>query len=312
MKGNPITIFTSLNLDKGTALKNLVILVLPIALVACAGGSSSSSSTSPSAATTPFTSWSNTAVGTPVSLSSGPSSTLALDGASVQGASDGSATLTLNSSNNFSAISASNSASSVSFSTANGDDLQSGFFGNSTVALNKSQTTVGVFANPAAYGFEYQTFGAWGAYGNATTPAYAVSVGSPSPVSAIPTTGSLTFTGGAAGYYVDASKFSYVTNANMVAVVTFDNRTVAFTTTNTTIAGGPGGALLSSPSLNMTGNLSYAAGINAMTGTATTSNGMSGNMNGKFYGPALNEIGGTYAVTGSGVGSMVGGFGGKR
>jgi len=293
-------------------LKNLAILVLPIALVACAGGSSSSSSSSSSAATTPFTSWSNTTVGTPVSFSGGPSSTLAIDGTSVQGAADGAATLTLNSSNNFSAISASNSAGSVSFSTANGDDLQSGFFGNSTIALNKSQTTIGAFANPAAYGFEYQTFGAWGAYGNATTPAYAVSVGSPSPASAIPATGALTFTGGATGYYVDASKFGYVTNANMVATVTFDNRTVAFATTNTSIAGGPGAPQISAPALNMTGNLSYAAGANAMTGTATTINGMSGNMNGKFYGPALNEVGGTYAVTGSGVGSMVGGFGGKR
>lgn len=293
-------------------MKNLAILVLPIVLVACAGGGSSSSSTSPSASTTPFTSWSTTAVGTPVSLSGGLSSTLSVDGSSVQGASDAAATLTLNSSNNFSAISASNSSSSVSFSTANGDTLQSGFDGNSTVALNKSQTTVGAFANPAAYGFEYQTYGAWGAYGNATTPAYAISVGNPSPASAIPLTGALTFTGGATGYYVDASKFGYVTNANMVAAVTFDNRTVAFTTTNTSIAGGPGNPQISAPSLNMTGTLSYAAGTNAMTGTATTTNGMSGNMNGKFYGPGLNEIGGTYAVTGSGAGSMVGGFGGKR
>lgn len=293
-------------------MKNLAILALPIALVACAGGSSSSSSTSSSAATTPFTSWSNTTVGTPVSLSGGPSSTLALDGTSVQGASDGAATLTLNSSNNFSAINASNAASAVSFSTANGDALQAGFDGNATVALNKAQTTVGAFANPAAYGFEYQTYGAWGAYGNATTPAYAISVGNASPASAIPLTGALTFTGGATGYYVDASKFSYVTNANMVAAVTFDNRSVAFTTTNTSIVGGPGAPQISAPSLNMTGTLSYAAGSNAMSGTATTANGMSGNMNGKFYGPALNEVGGTYAVTGSGVGSMVGGFGGKR
>lgn len=293
-------------------MKNLAILALPIALVACAGGSSSSSSTSSSAATTPFTSWSNTTVGTPVSLSGGPSSTLALDGTSVQGASDGAATLTLNSSNNFSAISASNAVSSVSFSTANGDTLQAGFDGNATVALSKAQTTVGAFANPAAYGFEYQTYGAWGAYGNATTPAYAISVGNASPASAIPLTGALTFTGGATGYYVDASKFGYVTNANMVAAVTFDNRSVAFTTTNTSIAGGPGAPQISAPSLNMTGTLSYAPGSNAMSGTATTANGMSGNMNGKFYGPALNEVGGTYAVTGSGVGSMVGGFGGKR
>jgi len=293
-------------------LKNLSFLVLPITLVACAGGSSSSSSSSSSAATTPFTSWSNTTVGTPVTFSGGPSSTLAVDGTSVQGAVDAAATLTLNSSNNFSAISASNSAGAVSFSTANGDTLQSGFYGATTVALNKSQTTVGSFANPAYLGFEYQTYGAWGAYGNATTPAYAISVGNPSLASAIPATGSLTFTGGATGYYVDPGKFSYVTNAAMVAAVTFDNRTVAFSTTNTTVSGGPGAALLSAPALNMTGNLSYAAGTNAMTGTATTTNGMSGNMNGKFYGPALNEIGGTYAVTGSGVGSMVGGFGGKR
>lgn len=298
---------------KGAVLKKLIILALPITLVACAGsGSSSSSSPSSSASTTPFTSWSSTIVGTPVSLSGGPSSTLAVDGTSTQSASDGAATLTLNASNTFSAINASNATGSTSFSTANGDTLQSGFDGSSTVALNKAQTTVGTFANPSAYGYEYQTYGAWGAYGNATTPAYAISVGNPSPASAIPLTGAVTFTGGASGYYVDPGKFSYVTNANVTAAVTFDNRSVAFTTTNTSIAGGPGARQIAAPSLNMTGNLSYAAGSNAMTGTATTANGMTGNMNGQFYGPALNEIGGTYAVNASGVGSMVGGFGGKR
>ena len=293
-------------------MKNLAILVLPITLVACAGGSSSSSSSTSSAATTPFTSWSTTTVGTPVSFSAGPSSTLAVDGTSVQGASDAAATLTLNSSNNFSAISASNSGGSASFNTANGDTLQAGFNGYTTIALNKSQTSLGSFANPSANGFEYQTYGAWGAYGNATTPAYAISVGNPSPASAIPLTGAVTFTGGATGYYVDVNKFAYVTYSNMVAAVTFENRSVAFSTTNTAVIGGPGAPQISAPALNMTGTLTYAAGSNAMTGTATTTNGMSGNMNGKFYGPALNEVGGTYAVTGSGIGSMVGGFGGKR
>lgn len=292
-------------------MKIIILFLISTLLIACAGGNGSTSSAS-SAATTPFTSWSNTTVGASVSLSGGPSSTLAVDGTSVQGASDGAATLTLNSSNNFSAISALNSAGSVAFSSANGDTLQAGFNGNTTIALNKSQTTIGSFANPSAYSFEYQTYGAWGAYGNATSPAYAVSVGTPSPGSAIPAVGSLTFTGGSTGYYVDPGKFAYVTNATMVAVVTFDNRTVSFNTTNTTVAGGPGTPQITAPALNMTGNLSYAAGTNAMTGTATTTNGMSGNMNGKFYGPGLNEIGGTYAVTGSGAGSMVGGFGGKR
>jgi hypothetical protein len=35
-------------------------------------------------------------------------------------------------------------------------------------------------------------------------------------------------------------------------------------------------------------------------------------MNGKFYGPGLNEVGGTYAVYAAGIGTMVGSFGGKR
>jgi len=293
-------------------MKKIAILALSSILAACAGGSGSSSTSSSSATTNPFNSWSSTSVNNPVSFSGGVSSTLAVDDTFVQGVSDGAATLTLNSSNNFSTITASNSSNSVTFSSANGDTLQSGFDGNTTVALNKAKTVVGSFANPSAYGFEYQTFGAWGAYGNATTPAYAISVGNPSPASAIPLTGALTFTGGATGYYVDANKFAYVTNANMIAAVTFDNRSVSFSTTNTSISGGPGMTQISAPSLNMTGTLSYAAGTNALNGTASTTNGMSGNMNGKFYGPGLNEVGGTYAVSGSGVGSMVGGFGGKR
>lgn len=298
---------------KGAILKKLIIMSFPMFLVACAGsGGSTSGSSSSSASPTPFAIWSSVIVGKPVNFSGGSSSTLAMDGTSVQGYSDGAATLTLNASNNFSAIAASNAVGSASFNSANGDNLQSGFDGASTVALNKAQTTVGVFANPTSYGYEYQTYGAWGGYGNSTTPAYAVSVGNPSPASAIPLVGAVTFTGGASGYYVDASKFSYVTNANVIAAVTFDNRSVAFTTTNTSISGGPGAKQLSAPSLNMTGTLSYVAGVNAMAGTATTASGMSGNVNGKFYGPALNEIGGTYAVNGVGIGSMVGGFGGKR
>jgi hypothetical protein len=293
-------------------MKKITLVFLPILISACAGSSSSSSSGG-SASTNAFTSWSATiAANAPVSFTGGATSTMALDGTSVQADSDGTATLTLGGNGIYSAISAATPTGSASFSAANGDTLQSGFSGATTIALNKSQTTVGSFANPTYFGFEYQTFGAWGAYGNATTPAYAVSVGSPSPVSAIPAVGALTFTGGATGYYSDPGKFGYVTNANMVAVVTFDNRSVAFTTTNTTVTGGPGAGTLSAPALNMTGNLSYVAGTNAMTGTATTANGMSGNMNGKFYGPGINEIGGTYAVTGSGAGAMVGGFGGKR
>jgi hypothetical protein len=62
----------------------------------------------------------------------------------------------------------------------------------------------------------------------------------------------------------------------------------------------------------MTGTLTYVAGTNYFTGTVTTTNGMTGKINGEFYGPGINEFGGTYAVYGSGLGTMVGSFGSKR
>jgi hypothetical protein len=62
----------------------------------------------------------------------------------------------------------------------------------------------------------------------------------------------------------------------------------------------------------MTGVITYISGTNNFIGTVTTTSGMTGKINGKFYGPGINEIGGTYAVYGSGIGTMVGSFGGKR
>jgi hypothetical protein len=39
---------------------------------------------------------------------------------------------------------------------------------------------------------------------------------------------------------------------------------------------------------------------------------MTGNMVGQFYGPAANEVGGTFSVQYPNIGTLVGGFGGKR
>ena len=292
-------------------MKKITIVVLPILISACAGGSSSSSSGS--ASTNAFTSWSATiSANTPVSFTGGSTSVMALDGSSVQTDSDGTATLALGGNGIFSSISAATPTSSVSFSAANGDTLQSGFFQTSTIALNKSETTIGVFANPTYYGFEYQTYGAWGGYGNATSSGSAISIGSSTPVTGIPATGSYTFTGGSSGYYTDPNKISYVTNARMTATASFDNRTMSFSTSGTFANGAPTGTPVAAPDLNLAGTLSIASGSNKISGNVSTVNGMSGNLNGKFYGPTANEMGGTFAVSGSNIGSFVGGFGGKR
>ena len=292
----------------------LILFTGVIFLSACGGGSSSSSSSSsttdtPSSPTiAAFTSWSVTTADVPVSMTVGSSSAIDLAGNITQSDSSGSATYTRDANNTFTLISpTASSGNSAVFSAALGDTLQSSFFSANTTALNKSQTTIGLFANPFTYSFEYQTYGTWGPYGKTAASSFALSDGSASSGSAIPAKGSLAYSGGATGYFVDPNKFSYITNSNVLVISTFDNRTLNLTTSNTVIQGGPTGT-----DLEMVGVLTYVAGTNNFTGTITTTSGMTGTMNGKFYGPSLNEVGGTYAVYGAGIGTMVGSFGGKR
>ena len=98
----------------------------------------------------------------------------------------------------------------------------------------------------------------------------------------------------------------------MVANLSFNTRTILLMTTGTVIQGAPDGKVNTNDNLNMTGVITYIVGTNNFIGTVTTTSGMTGKINGKFYGPGVNEIGGTYAVYGAGIGTMVGSFGGKR
>ena len=71
------------------------------------------------------------------------------------------------------------------------------------------------------------------------------------------------------------------------------------------------GTTLQNPAiLNMQGTLTYAAGSNDFSGSVSSS-GLNGNAKGRFYGPAANEAGGTFALTGSGVQAYIGAFGAK-
>ena len=299
-------------------LNNYLILGMGSTLLVACGGGSSSSTTTTSTPSTPttielFTAWSATTANGPVAMTDGSSSTIDLLGNISQSDSNGSATFTRDANNNYTLISPTASAgNSAIFSAALGDTLQSSFTSANTTALNKAQTTVGLFANPSTFSFDYQTYGIWGSYGIATGNSFALSDGSASPTSAIPATGGLTFTGGSTGYFVDTNKFAYLTNATMVGTLSFNNRTIIFTTTNTVIQGAPNGNVNANTNLNMTGVITYIAGTNNFIGTVTTTSGMTGKINGKFYGPGVNEIGGTYAVYGAGIGSLVGSFGGKR
>ncbi|HEX5477193.1 MAG TPA: hypothetical protein VFX09_05000, partial [Burkholderiales bacterium] len=62
------------------------------------------------------------------------------------------------------------------------------------------------------------------------------------------------------------------------------------------------------------GTLTYTNGINHFSGPVITGGAtpLTGNATGRFYGPSVEEIGGVYSLSGTGLSRMLGGFGGKR
>jgi hypothetical protein len=172
-----------------------------------------------------------------------------------------------------------------------------------------------------ASGANYQTFGWWWSRDDSgAAPAFATgsfSVGAPTPGSAIPTSGSATFNGQLAAELWLRSQGLFVddVSAPMSLSVNFGTRTAAFSSADWT-----GGAVLGNqppatyPGSALSGELSYASGQNALTGTLNSANGQwSGQVTGRFYGPAAQEVGGALVLTHTGtIDRGVGGFGAIR
>jgi hypothetical protein len=66
---------------------------------------------------------------------------------------------------------------------------------------------------------------------------------------------------------------------------------------------------MSDPSLNLSGALLFPPGTNQLSGTLTSTGGMTGPASAKFFGPAAKEVGGTFFVTNGGNQQMNGAFG---
>ncbi|HXZ55619.1 MAG TPA: transferrin-binding protein-like solute binding protein [Burkholderiales bacterium] len=185
---------------------------------------------------------------------------------------------------------------------------------SSGVCEGDTATASSLLVDPVAVGWNYQTFGIWADAPSSTTwIAGAISVGYPTPASAVPTTGNATFTGIAAGFYVDPTGALFGTAANMTANADFTNRSIGFATSNTQVANVNGTTIGPNAGLDLSGTLTYSAGTNQFSGSVQTADtSLNGSATGQFYGPSAQEIGGTYRLTGSGVSGMLGAFGGKR
>ena len=305
-------------------MKKIAILLIILSISACGGGSSSSTpatttttDTTPTTPTTPtvtaFTTWAAVVTNDPTKLSSGVSATIGTDGVASLATTNASGTFTINSAGGFSEIAMNaGTTNSVSFKTASGDTIQNAYNNSTAVALNQANTLVSIDAIPSAYSFQYQIYGAWGSYGSSNLASNAVSLGSPSTGAGIPTTGSATVSCSSSGYFVGLAKNAFLTNATMSATINYAAGTITFNTSNTGMLGGPLGYPISDNTLDLSGgSITYTVGTNVLTGIVFSANNMIGPVNGLFYGPNANELGGTYAITNTLVGTMVGGFGCK-
>lgn len=210
----------------------------------------------------------------------------------------------------------SGAGTNISFNTANGDSIGA-LFSDVDVAVSANGQNYVLTADPTFYGWDYQSFGVWltGA-GTGSGTVGAISAGAETSGSAVPTSGTATYTGVTAGRYVNATGSDFFTYSSMSAAANFAARTLAFSTSSS-ITSPDLGTFSSNTNLNMSGSLSYSAGSNQFSGTVNTVGGgagnasMTGTATGKFYGPSAQEIGGTFSVS-NGSAAMIGAFGGKR
>jgi hypothetical protein len=192
------------------------------------------------------------------------------------------------------------------------DDFFDGFNNRYAGFESADQSNIIMLAEVDA--FAYQTYGVWiTGIGSASGTYGATSVGAPSPAGAIPAAGIATYGGHAGGLYVDSNGFLFFTTAQMNTSVNFFKREVYFATDTTSMRADPSTpGTTQNSALNMTGTLNIATGTNQFTGAVTTNGGMTGTATGRFYGPAIQEIGGTFSTTGTGGQSYTGGFGGVK
>ena len=228
----------------------------------------------------------------------------------------GTVTLTVDTGGNITALAVNGAQSSVTFNAANGSTFGNlAIIGapNATAYQTGDGKSLAIGANYTALGYNYQTFGVW-ATGIASGSGNigAISAGAATQNSAVPTTGTATFTGNAGGIYVDPQGQGYLAASDANLVTNFGTHSINYSTTNSAAVNPTTAGTLSNPAiLNMQGTLNYAAGSNDFSGSVSSS-GLNGSAKGRFYGPTANEAGGTFALTGSGVQSYIGAFGAKQ
>lgn len=192
---------------------------------------------------------------------------------------------------------------------------------NSTIACQAGvcnardtvNNTLALIADPYTLGLEYHTFGMWLSDRPTSASAGVLAVGTLTPGASVPTSGTGAFNGLAIGFYADGSGQPHQLTAQMSAAYDFGARLVTLNTSNTQLMNVNTLVTSAGTGLDVSGNLTYNAGTNLITGPVTSQNGqLSGTANARFFGPNAEEIGGVFALRGAGTQALNASFGGKR
>ncbi|QIE41153.1 transferrin-binding protein-like solute binding protein [Rhodobacteraceae bacterium SC52] len=172
------------------------------------------------------------------------------------------------------------------------------------------------FASYTANPMEYAVYGGWAKTANAADGSTASdkirfgSFGSATPAASMPSSGPATYTGKSIGIASVTSGSGALIGftSSDVTVATPDFNSVTIDSTNTTFSSLNANTLTNPDSLdfNATGTIS-GTGFTA----SPTNAGRTGSVNGQFYGPSAEEVGGTFGISGSNV-VYGGAFGAKK
>lgn len=167
-----------------------------------------------------------------------------------------------------------------------------------------------VMHDPAAAGWTYQTFAHYTDPKNGVMHGYQT-LGDETAFGSLPATGTATYNGLTTAYLVEGNQQKQLT-ADVKAVVDFAKKGVRFETANSQFHSVSNGVRTSSAAAayNIKGNAAWG-NTNHFAGSAQTTNGLKGEVNGKFYGAGAAEIGGTYGLK-SDKAQLIGGYGAKR
>ena len=171
-----------------------------------------------------------------------------------------------------------------------------------------------VLHDPAAAGWTYQTFAHYVDPVNGVIHGYQ-SIGD--ATTNMPTTGTATYKGLTTAYLTNNGGADRQMTANVTAVADFAKRGLRFSTDNSqfhTLDVNGKRVSTAAADYNLRGNAKWAEGGNSFNGDiATVNKNMNGSLNGKFFGDAAAEIGGTYGLKSKdGQAQLIGGYGAKR